>query len=312
MAEHCVTEQLAGREDIARSRRWTLGEATEYCRHLAAAHYENFSVLGWFLPARLVPHFAAVYAYCRCADDLADELRDADQSLRRLDAWQRQLEACYTGGAAAHPVFVALSATIKEFAIPPDPFLRLLDAFRQDQRQTRYATHEDVLAYCRRSADPVGRLVLYLGRCHDEARGQLADSISTGLQLANFCQDVARDYAQGRIYLPQSMLDRFGYDEAMFEHGETNDAFRRVLACEVDRAEAYLLAGAGLQDTIAEELRLPLALFVGGGLHILSEIRKLDYDVWRRRPVVSRWAKANLAWRAWWRARRSRSREGNR
>src|SRR5262249_5390131 len=157
----------------------------------------------------LRPHFYAIYAFCRRADDLADETGDPQLSLSLLDDWQQQLDLCYAG-QPQHPVFVALRETIEEFLIPPEPFVRLLTAFRQDQHVTRYATHADVLDYCRNSANPVGRLILYLGRCHDERRGALADSICTGLQLANFCQDVARDWAKGRIYLPCETLAAAG------------------------------------------------------------------------------------------------------
>jgi len=311
MAEPCVSEQRANLAASAPGGvTWSRAAAYNYCRRLAASHYENFPVLSRLMPARLAPHVAAIYAYCRWADDLADEVHVPHESLRLLDLWQQHLESVYQGTPVDHPVFVALAATIDAFAIPQEPFGQLLDAFRQDQRQTRYATHDEVLAYCQKSANPVGRLVLHLGRCHDEVRGQLADSICTGLQLANLCQDVARDYARGRIYLPQSTLDCFGYDESMFARGQCNQSFRDLLAVEVERARQYLIAGQPLLESIAGELRMPLALFVGGGLRILDEIRKLNYDVWRRRPTVSRWAKATLVCRAWWSARRGGSREG--
>ena len=139
-------------------------------------HYENFTVASCLLPRHLLPHFYAIYAYCRWADDLADETGDPQRSLALLDWWQERARRCYQG-EAEHPVFVALGATIRQFEIPREPFLRLLAAFRQDQHVTRYQTHQDVLAYCQDSANPVGRLVLYLGRCHDDQRGHLSDSI---------------------------------------------------------------------------------------------------------------------------------------
>src|SRR6185295_9685602 len=166
-----------------------------------------------------------------------------------------QLRACYQGHAR-HPVFVALAETIREFEIPIDPFADLLVAFRQDQRVSRYETFEDLLGYCRNSANPVGRLVLYLGRCHDEQRGELADSICTGLQLANFWQDVARDYQNGRIYLPQESCRRAGYEEAMFARHEFNSAFRHLLTDEVDRAEGFLRTGEPLVALVTKELRV--------------------------------------------------------
>jgi squalene synthase HpnC len=278
-------------------------QAQAYCAKLARTHYENFSVATLLLPRRLIRHFHNIYAYCRWADDLADDGPDAAENLRLLDWWQEELDACYAR-SPRHPVFVALLPTIEAFSIPPEPFERLLIAFRQDQRENRYATPDDVLEYCRNSANPVGRLVLYLGRCHDERRGQLSDSICTGLQLANFCQDVARDWAIGRVYLPRTTLDASGYTEAMFARGETNDSFRRVMRVEVERAERHLREGEPLVALVPKELRLEVALFVSGGLSILRAVRDLEYDVWRKRPVVSRPRKLNVLLRAWWRARR--------
>ncbi|REK15846.1 MAG: squalene synthase HpnC [Planctomycetota bacterium] len=277
-------------------------EAAEYCHRLARRHYENFTVVSLLLPRRLVPHMEAIYAYCRWADDLADEVTSPEESLELLDWWQAELERCYAG-EASHPVFVALRETIREFEIPREPFVNLLEAFRQDQRVTRYASADDVLAYCRDSANPVGRLVLYLGRCHDDQRAELSDAVCTGLQLVNFCQDVARDWHQGRVYLPQETLLRAGYDEAMFARGEYNDAFVQALREEVDRAERFLRAGEPLVSRMPRELRLDVALFVAGGLEIVRAIRKLDYDVWRTRPTLSKHARLRLLVGSWWRTR---------
>ena len=284
-------------------------QALAYCRSVARAHYENFTVASWLLPRRLRPHFYALYAFCRGADDLADETRDAGTSLAGLDAWQQQLERCYEG-TSDHPVFVALRGTIEEFALPREPFMRLLAAFRQDQRVTRYGSHEEVLGYCRNSANPVGHLVLYLGRCHDARRAALADSICTGLQLANFCQDVARDWAKGRIYLPRTTLDRAGCSEEVFVRGQASDAFCEAMRVEVDRAESYLRAGEPLVELVPRELRVDVALFVAGGRSMLAAIRDLDYDVWRQRPRVSRWSQWRLLWQCWRRARRPARQEG--
>ncbi|MGD9724083.1 MAG: squalene synthase HpnC [Pirellulales bacterium] len=273
-----------------------LRAAVEHCRRFTRSHYENFSVASWFVPRSLRPHFWASYAYCRSADDLADGAANAADALRRLDEWETLLDGCYEG-QPSHPVFVALQHTIREFGIPRQPFADLLSAFRQDQRVTRYATHDDVLGYCRGSANPVGRLILYVGRCCDERRAALADSICTGLQLANFCQDVARDGDLGRVYLPQATLDRAGYTAEMFARREFNDAFRRVMVEEVDRAADYLRGGEPLVGLMPKQLRRQVGLFVAGGLEILQAIRRQNYDVWMRRPVVSRWSQARLLWR---------------
>ena len=173
-------------------------------------------------------------------------------------------------------------------------------AFRQDQRVTRYETIDQLLEYCRYSANPVGRLVLYLGQCHTPERARLADSICTGLQLANFCQDVARDWDRGRIYLPQTACRRFGYDEASFARRECNDAFRRLLAVQVEQAEGWLRGGLPLAAKMPPGLRLPVALFVRGGLATLEAIRRQNYDVWTRRPTVSKSEKLRLLVGCWW------------
>ncbi len=303
MTQLSVASELARYGPQERPRRPPdLAEAQAYCRRLTRSHYENFTVASWLLDNRLRPHFYSVYAYCRWADDLADESQDAQECLRLLDWWEAQLDRCYAG-TPEHPVFVALRHTIETFSIPREPFAELLTAFRQDQRARRYDTPQDILAYCRHSANPVGRLILYLGRCHDAPRVALSDSICTGLQLANFCQDVARDWALGRVYLSQQTLNRAGYTEAMFARREFNAAFRQALAEEVDRAEGCLLAGRPLVDLMPQELRLEVALFIGGGLAILQAIRQADYNVWRSRPTVSRLRKLGLLARAWRSAR---------
>jgi squalene synthase HpnC len=300
MSQLSVTAELARYGPRAgRAPCLSRGQALAYCRKLALGHDENFTVASWLLPRNLLPHFYAIYAYCRWADDLADEIDQPDESLRLLDWWEAQLARCYAG-QAEHPVFIALLPTIEEFSIPQEPFRRLLSAFRQDQRVTRYATAEDVLGYCQNSANPVGRLVLYVGRCHDEARGKLSDSICSGLQLTNFCQDVARDWTKDRIYLPRATLDQAGYTDAMFARRQYNEAFRHALRVEVDRAEHLLRGGEPLVDRMPANLRFEIALFVAGGLSILSAIRRLDYDVWRKRPRLSRMKRLGLLTRCWW------------
>ncbi len=184
-------------------RRISLARGRRYCRRLARRHYENFTVASLLLPRYLRQHFYNIYAYCRWADDLADEAGDPRRAMDLLGWWEKQLHGCYRG-QWSHPVFVALGDTIRKFNIPPDPFVNLLVAFRQDQQVTRYETFDHLLNYCRYSANPVGRLILHLGECGTAEREVLADSICTGLQLANFWQDVARDWDRGRIYLPLS------------------------------------------------------------------------------------------------------------
>ncbi|MGH7193269.1 MAG: squalene synthase HpnC, partial [Candidatus Saccharimonadales bacterium] len=268
---------------------------------LARAHYENFAVASWLLPRALRPHFYHVYAYCRWSDDLADETGDRRASLALLDWWERQLDDCYAG-RAGHPVFVALGETIREFDIPRQPLADLLSAFRQDQQVERYETFDELLDYCRRSANPVGRIVLHLARAHDDRRGRLSDAICTGLQLANFWQDVAHDWDRGRIYLPLADCRRFEYGEGDFVARRTSPEFRKLLAFEVDRAERWLRDGLPLADELPAAFSGDVWLIAQGGLKILQRIRQVGFDVWTRRPRVTRGDQARLL--AGWIARR--------
>lgn len=277
----------------------SLSDAEAYCRRLARGHYENFVVASWFLPRRLRQHFYNVYAYCRWADDLADETGDRAVSLKLLGQWEDQLDACYRG-QTEHPVFIALMRTIREFEIPSEPFRDLLVAFRRDQQLTRYESIDELLDYCRHSANPVGRLVLYLGRCHDADRVALSDSICTGLQLANLWQDLGRDVAGGRCYLPRDVCRQHGYDDAMLARRECNEAFRQVIRGEVDRAAAFLTRGAPLAERVPKSLQRDVFLFVGGGLEVLKGIERIGYDVWHRRPTVGRAATLRLLLRSCW------------
>jgi squalene synthase HpnC len=277
----------------------SLRQARKYCRRLARGHYENFAVASLLLPWRLRRHFCNVYAYCRWADDLADETGDSQKSLALLAWWERQLRDCYQG-RAVHPVFIALKETIDRFKIPIEPLIDLLVAFRQDQRVTRYETIGHLLEYCRYSANPVGRLVLYLGECFSTERAKLSDAVCTGLQLANFCQDVAQDWRRGRIYLPQTDCRRYGFTEAMFAAERCNDAFRQLLGAQVDQAEGFLNSGLPLIRRLPKALQLDVALFVHGGLAILKAIRQQNFDVWSRRPTVAKSQKLGLLFQCWW------------
>jgi squalene synthase HpnC len=271
-----------------------------YCSRLARGHYENFSVASVLLPRRLLPHFHAVYAYCRWADDLADEAGGGPRALDLLRWWHEELLSCYDG-RPRHPVMVALQPTIRRFAIPPQPFLDLLSAFEQDQTVKRYRTYEQLLDYCRRSANPVGRLVLYLFEAHDEERGRLADHVCTGLQLANFWQDVARDFDIGRVYLPEEDRERFGYADADLEARRFTPAFAELLRFEVDRTRDLFDRGAPLVERLPEELRPDVELFIRGGLAVLRKIERAGYNVWARRPALAKWEKGALLAGAVWR-----------
>jgi squalene synthase HpnC len=275
----------------------TLAEAREFCKQLAESHYENFHVASWFLPKALRPHFHSIYAYCRISDDLGDEVGDTAQALALLDLWGRELDACYEG-RARHPVFVALAETIRACSIPKEPFADLLTAFRQDQIVTRYRTMQDVLAYCRYSANPVGRLVLYACGYADEERFRLSDATCSALQLANFWQDVRVDYAKGRVYLPQEDMRRFGVTDETIAEGNATPGFRALLDYEVDFARRLFEEGLALIGMVGRDLALDLDLFSRGGLEILRAIERQDYDVLSARPEISKRTKLRLALRA--------------
>jgi len=277
----------------------TLAEAQAYCRRIALGHYENFPVVSWVLPRALRTHFFNVYAFCRWADDLGDEIEGAERSLELLDWWRSQLETCYaslpaageergTGSVRLHPIFVALTPTIVEFNLPQSAFDDLIQAFEQDQRVLEYETFEQLLDYCRRSANPVGRLVLHLCRSVTEENLAWSDSICTGLQLANFWQDVARDFEMGRIYLPAEDRRRFGYTPEQMQNHEFNPAFQQLMEFEVERARQFLRDGLPLVPQLPGRLQVDIDLFARGGLKILAHVEGVQFNVWKTRPEVSK------------------------
>lgn len=291
-------EQELTRLGPEQSRTFTLPQARRYCGRLARQHYENFSVASILLPRRLLPHFHAIYAYCRWADDLGDETGGGQRALDLLQWWREELLRCYQG-QPRHPVMVALRATIQRFRIPPQPFLELLLAFEQDQRVKRYGTFAELLEYCRHSANPVGRLVLYLCECHDAERAALSDHICTGLQLANFWQDVARDLDIGRVYLPEEDRQHFGYPDTDLEGRRFTPAFAELLRFEVERARELFRQGMPLVARMPAEVRGDIELFARGGLAILDKIEERGFDVWSARPSLSKWEKARLVGGVW-------------
>ncbi len=265
----------------------SLDEAHTYCRELATSHYENFPLVSWLLPATLHQHFYNVYAFCRWADDLGDEIGDRARSLELLGWWRSELQACFEG-ECRHPVFVALRPTIDRFEIPIKPFDNLISAFEQDQTVVEYQTCEQLLDYCARSADPVGRIVLYLCESVSEQNVAWSDSICTGLQLANFWQDVSRDLDIGRIYLPEEDRERFGVSREQLLNRETTDGFLQLMEFEVDRARSLLTAGLPLVEQLPGRLQVDIDLFAHGGLRILDRIQIIGYRVLDQRPVVTK------------------------
>ncbi len=275
----------------------SLAEAREYCRRLARSHYENFSVASWFLPERLRQHFFNVYAYCRISDDLGDEVGDPAASLQLLDEWQTELDACYAGNPR-HPVFVALAETVRTFEIPKHEFSDLLAAFRQDQVVSRYETFDDLLGYCRNSANPVGHLVLYVCGYSGTERQLLSDYTCTALQLANFWQDVSADFAKGRIYLPLEDLRRFGVSEQEIRAEQNTAAFCEMMKFEVERAREWFAQGLPLIAKVDRALATDIELFSRGGQEILNAIERQNFAVLGQRPAISKSRKLTLVARA--------------
>jgi squalene synthase HpnC len=276
----------------------TLEEAQAWCRELAETHYENFHVASWFLPKNLRPHFHSIYAYCRVSDDLGDEVGSTEAALALLELWGQELDACYEG-RTRHPVFVALAETIKKCSIPKEPFADLLTAFRQDQSVARYQTMDEVLAYCRYSANPVGRLVLYASGEANEENFRLSDATCTALQLANFWQDVRSDYTErGRIYIPQKDMNFFNVREEEIAEGNATQAFCDLMRSEVADARLLFEEGLPLIGKVNRELAIDLDLFSRGGLEILRAIEECGYDVLSARPAISKGRKMKLMLRA--------------
>jgi len=262
-------------------------ESLEYTRWLATNHYENFHVVSFLLPKHLHQDFYNVYAFCRWADDLGDEIGDPQESLRLLSWWREELQAMYRGDVS-HPVFVALRSTVTRRDIPIQPFDRLIQAFEQDQTVTRYKTFDDVYRYCVNSANPVGHLVLYLCGYRDAERQVLSDYTCTGLQLANFWQDVAVDLQKDRVYLPLDLLAENGYTVEELFALQFNRSFENVMREAVSTAEGFFRAGLPLTRQVDRRLALDLELFSRGGLRILSKIRTEGCNVLHRRPHISK------------------------
>ena len=271
----------------------TRDEALAYCARLTATHHENFSVATWLTPRALRPAFRSVYAFCRWSDDLGDEVGDRGRSRELLAWWRGELRAMYQG-RAGHPVMVALAETVAEYAIPIEPFEALISAFEQDQDIVEYETYGQLLDYCERSANPVGRIVLHLGRVFDEDNARLSDLTCSGLQLANFWQDVARDLAIGRIYLPREDRDDFGYPEADLRALRFTPEFAELIGFEVGRARCLLEAGRPLIARMPGRLSIDFDLYSRGGLAILDRIEARGFDVLSGRPEVGKLAKLGL------------------
>src|SRR5215469_7874301 len=267
--------------------------AQQYTRWLATHHYENFNVASWLLPKKLHQHFYNLYAYCRWADDLGDEVPDMQRALELLDWWEGELDACYDG-RPSHAVFVALRETIVAKDIPKQPFADLLKAFRQDQTVKRYPTWESVLDYCAYSANPVGRLVLYLCGYRDEPRQKLSDATCTALQLANFWQDVSRDLEKGRIYIPLDEAARHGVSEDDMVSRRFSENFAALMKALIASTRQLFDEGFPLARSVEGKLRVDLEMFSRGGRAVLAAIEAQGYDTLNHRPVIGKAKQARL------------------
>ncbi|MFN7949312.1 MAG: squalene synthase HpnC [Blastocatellia bacterium] len=275
----------------------SVSEAFAYCERMARTHYENFPVGSLLVPRRLRPHVYSIYAFARTADDFADEGYDTplgiSERLQALGDWQQQLEDCYAG-RAAHPVFIALAETVRELRLPVQLFRDLLSAFTQDVTKRRYANFDEVLDYCRRSANPVGRLILLLFDYRDEALHRLSDHICTALQLANFWQDVSVDLQKDRVYLPQDEMARFGYSEAQLQARAFDEQFAALMKHQVERTRDLFMQGRPLPELVRGRLRYELRLTWHGGMRILEYIERQQYDTLSRRPKITKADKLRL------------------
>jgi len=282
-----------------------LAVAEAFCRDVASRHYENFTVATRLVPPRLRQHLANVYAYARWSDDLADEAASPTEAARDLAAWRQGLAACFAG-RPGHPVYVALADTVRQTGLTIAPFAHLLDAFEEDRAfdaagvAVRYADRNELVAYCRRSADPVGRIVLALEGCRDAAMVALSDCICTGLQLVNFWQDVRRDRLAGRVYLPRDDMRRHGVEETMLDAPRAALPLKQLLREEVSWAREYFDAGAPLAGVAPPALRPAIGMFLAGGRAVADAIERAGFDTLLRRPTVGKWTKLRLAARAWW------------
>ena len=279
----------------------SLSEAEKHCRSYLS-HYENFPLKSVFFPREKYQDLANVYAFCRYSDDLGDEGGiDTEEgridAVRKLDDWAEDLSKC-PDGIPEHPILIALQKTIGKFDLPLAPFLDLISAFRQDQVKLRCQTFEELLNYCQKSANPVGRIYLMLFGIREEKLFSLSDKICTALQLANFWQDVSRDYKKGRIYIPLEDFARFGYTEKALSDGIFNRNFQELMIFESDRTYRLFKEGSALENFLDRRLKLEIRLFRLGGETVLRKISAIKHDVINHRPVISKLDKAGIFLRA--------------
>ncbi len=254
---------------------------------MSVDHYENFPVASILLPRRLRKPVAAIYHFARAADDIADEGEASNEErLRGLDEFRAELQRIAANETPQSALFQRLATEVHAHALPMQPLYDLLDAFSQDVVKKRYADFDELQDYCRRSANPVGNLLLHLYDEASEVTLKYSDAICTSLQLINFWQDVAKDWQIGRVYLPQDDLNRFGVSEAQIAQGLCDDHWRELLKFEVDRARELMLYGKPLGSILRGRIGLEMRIIIAGGLRILDKLEAADYDMFNRRPVL--------------------------
>jgi squalene synthase HpnC len=273
----------------------TLEQAQAWCRTLATTHYENFHVATWFLPKRIRPYFESIYAFSRTADDLGDEVADQATATRLLEEWRSMLAECYERpDQSMHPVFVALRQTIEETAAPQHLFDDLITAFQMDQIVTHHESLASLIHYSKYSANPVGRLVLWVSGYRDEERALLSDKVCTALQLANFWQDLVEDWERGRRYVPADAMERYGVSNDLIRSRTFTPEFGQMMAFLVEYTRGMLSDGAEIARCVDSDLAVTLKLFVQGGRAALNGVIVQGYDVLRKRPQVSKATKMRL------------------
>jgi len=277
---------------------WSSEEGFRYCEQIARGHYENFPIASWFVPKEIRKYIWAIYAFARIADDYADEPGyTLAERMDNLSQWGQYLNECYNGNPT-HRVFAALAEAVERFQIPVELFQNLLTAFRSDVTVKRYETYEEVLEYCRNSANPIGRLMLLLFNYRSETMMELSDHICTALQLTNFWQDISVDLQKDRIYLPLEDLEEFAYSEQDLLNRKFDDRFRNLMAFQVHRTAELFVEGKPLLSRIGKDLSRELRITWNGGTRILQKIHKQDYNVLNQRPALTKVDKVGLLFRS--------------
>ncbi len=266
--------------------------AYDICKKIGTEHYENFTVVSRAMPAEKRKYVYALYAFSRYTDDLGDELGEGN--LEALDSWEEELRQALEGNKPDNPILLALQDTVDKHPLTTEPFLKLIEANRMDQKNFSYSSYEDLLHYCDHSANPVGRIFLAIFGYEDEERKRLSDSTCTGLQLTNFWQDVDRDEKMGRVYIPEEDMERFGYSREELEDRVYNERFVELMRFEVARARDLLEEGMELVPTLDPRIKMDVRLFNQGGLRILDKIEAEDFDVLHGRPTLSKFEKVRL------------------